>query len=113
MTVYIRGSDDFQAERMLEAGGVDSMAFLMHNSTTAAISPGSTLAGSNLYPAAISAYTSWGGISNGIALEDGSHSAGNYLGTSTMSGTWRCLGHSTAYTTTLFRYPMTVWVRIS
>ena len=112
MTIYIRGNDNFNSDKVFEAGEVGSLAFLMHNSLSSNTAPGSTLAGSNLYPAAVSAYTSWGGTANGVNQEDASHTAGNYLSTSAMSGTWRCLGHSVAYASGVsYGYNMTVWVR--
>lgn len=118
MTITLNGSDNFTTSGIVDAGAVNSLAFLLYAGYAgipgeiAEISPGDTLAGSNLFPAAVSAYSAWSGISNGVSGEDANNSAANYLSTSAMSGTWRCLGHATSWeTVSNYGFPITVWVR--
>ena len=96
MGSVIRGVDDF------DSGSVVSTAYNTVNSycwaglkTFAAhnITEGTTTAGSNLSPGGVYAYASWGGTSNGVHLEDGTHTGVYQKQNGTLSGTWRCMGY--------------------
>ena len=85
------------------AGAVGTYALLWRVDATTANSFGDTLAGSNLRAA--------------NTYANGSYSNFGY-GSSSMSGTWRCMGQtgiyngSTAYSSTIWM-ACTVWVRVS
>jgi hypothetical protein len=115
MVSYIRGNDNFDSSIVSASttyGAVNS--YVWAGLTTFAfhtIAENATTAGSNLSPGGVQAYASWGGIQNGVNMEDGSHSSVYQKQNVTLSGTWKCMGYAQSYDAS--RAPHTLWVRIS
>jgi len=114
MVSYIRGSDNFDSATAGSTtyGAVGTYVwaglttFALH-----AIAEGATTAGSNLSPGGVQAYAGWGGVQNGVNMEDGSHSSVYQKQNGSLSGTWRCMGFAKSYDST--RAGHTLWMRIS
>jgi len=112
MSSVIRGNDNFDSAAASTFEGVNSYVwaglttFALH-----AIAEGATTAGSNLSPGGVQAYAGWGGVQNGVNMEDGTHSSVYQKQNGSLSGTWKCMGFAQSYDSN--RAPHTLWVRIS
>lgn len=115
MVTYIRGTDNFDTEgvgKNATAGSVGSYCFAgLKSFADHDIPLGSTTAGSNLSEGGVMAYAGFGGTSGGIRGEDGSHTGVYQKVTSSLTGTWRCMGCAESYDSN--RAPHTLWLRIS
>ena len=104
MVSVIRGDDNFDSSSFAPSTTYDAVGTyaLLWASTNAQRLPGSTLAGSSLYPA------------NTLT---GTNTSGDYTVAGSVSGTWRLMGQTGYYQSTIAlsrRDTMvSVWVRIS
>lgn len=73
-------------------GSVGSYVFATHTTFPAGTSPGSTVAGSSLYPAGVRAAGNWAATDTTNTYEAGSETGLVANITSTLAGTWRAMG---------------------
>ena len=116
MTSIFRPGDGWSLDNSYTPGAVGTYMFCTEGFTSRSLGFGGTLAGSNLRPAALCAFTSWSSTNNNVDGEDANQSALNELSNYSLNGTWKCMGNGTNYSATSnnnYVNNATLWVRIS
>lgn len=108
------GDTSWETDNFMSYNQVGSYCFASAGFQTLSLSPGGTLAGSSLRPAAWTNTNITTANTSGqtdVYQENASQSGLSQWNAATLSGTWMCMGLGTTYDTN--RLLITLWLRIS